>query len=129
MLLQYTFKDLGVLKDFYVKTLTDSSLEFGEPIDDLSEVICSRFLEYLSNQNVDGSKELTKGFISGFGIENNTFIHEDKKYRLCPIEKDFGYEGFLLQVFSLKEYVTVCEIYTIMEFLSIYKIITKQHIK
>jgi hypothetical protein len=129
MLLQYTFKDLEVLKDSYVKTLTDSSLEFGEPIDDLSEVICSRFLEYLSNQKIDGSKELTKAFISGFGIENNTFTYDDMKYRLCPIEKDFGYEGFLFQVFSGTHYITVLEIFTVMEFLSIYKIITKQQIK
>lgn len=129
MLLQYTFKDLEKIKDSYIKTLTDSSLEFGEPINDLSEVICSRFLEYLSNQNVEGSKELTKGFLVGFGISNNTFVYENKKYRLYPIEKDFGYEGFLLQVFSIKAYITVCEIYTVMEFLSIFKIITKQHIK
>jgi hypothetical protein len=129
MLLQYTFKDLETLKESYIKTLSDSSLEFGEPIDDLSDVICSRFLEYLSNQNIDGSKELTKAFISGFGIENNAFVHEDKKYRLWPIEKDFGYEGFLFQVFSGTQYVTVLEIFTVMEFLSIYKIITKQHIK
>lgn len=130
--MEYSNKDLVKFKDMYLKTLSSSNKEFQYPVNDLSEIIISRYLEFLNKQQ-NLIETLTLNSFAKFNLNELYFGSQNTIYRFYPNWSTVlsgAYDGFHLYVEEKdKPPVYFCHIKTENDLINVYNLITNNHLQ